>query len=330
MVPQEQNLQKICKMVPRELPPFRLMCHNEGHMLNAYHRSPNRPMPGGWIVVRSGPSASGACGKRASVLECGGPPPLWPAPNCKRTLRKPWGSFIFHSPFFILHLKIRGLKVIQGYSRLNFFSPAPRSPWDAINQQRSPYVPCGGSRRVKTRTGTARERAHLNTVLTFCGRSLAPWLQPGEKSAKWEKQPFLTAFLSTLAGTVSRCAPRELAAGDGRTASCAVATRFKLDASSWEQYDGAVIMTFFVHFMHGDITHCGLSMAAKWFVPLCLQPRRGLFVEKASDSDFPFPSTGRGIKGEGWLYPAHSYRAKASSINDVAMFKRRVSSATGS
>ena len=193
MVPQEQNLQKKCKMVPRELPPFRPMCHNEGHMLNAYHRSPNRPMPGGWIVVRSGPSASGACGKRASVLECGGPPPLWPAPNCKRTLRKPWGSFIFHSSFsifplkkpmavrkdpasdpvspsqtfeilknarhgknypvapaaktnaheythkmrqqlsvplkpvfhfsfFILHLKIGGFKVIQGYSRWNFFS----------------------------------------------------------------------------------------------------------------------------------------------------------------------------------------------------------------
>ena len=56
-----------------------------GCMLNAYDRAAGRPVTGGWIaLVRSGQSArglahaqtlrvSGACGERASVLECGGP-----------------------------------------------------------------------------------------------------------------------------------------------------------------------------------------------------------------------------------------------------------------
>ena len=56
-----------------------------GCMLNAYDRAAGRPVTGGWIaLVRSGQSARGlahaqtlrvrgACGERASVLECGGP-----------------------------------------------------------------------------------------------------------------------------------------------------------------------------------------------------------------------------------------------------------------
>ena len=88
-------------------------------MLNAYDRAAGRPVTGGWIALgRSGQSArglahaqtlrvSGACGERASVLECGGPPPLWPAPNCKRTHQKLWRPFIFHSSFSIFHFKNR-------------------------------------------------------------------------------------------------------------------------------------------------------------------------------------------------------------------------------
>ena len=82
-------------------------------MLNAYDRAAGRPVTGGWIaLVRSGQSARGlahaqtlrargACGERASVLECGGPPPLWLAPNCKRAPQKLWRFFILHFPFFI-------------------------------------------------------------------------------------------------------------------------------------------------------------------------------------------------------------------------------------
>ena len=115
-------------------------------MLNAYDRSAGRPVTGGWIaLVRSGQSArglahaqtlrvGGACGERASVLECGGPPPLWPAPNCKRTRQKLWRPFIFHSSFSIFHLKIGGFKVIQGCSKLNFFRPAEDSPKPSARQ----------------------------------------------------------------------------------------------------------------------------------------------------------------------------------------------------
>ena len=163
-----------------------------GYMLKAYDRAAGRPVTGGWIALgRSGQSARGlahaqtlrargACGERASVLECGGPPPLWLAPNCKRAPQKLRSFFILHFPFFLLknrrpsaktrcqtqsdpvrplkflkmlatakitrlpkplRLTARpqfmrlqtscsfitvfwGFKVIQGYSRLNFF-PAP-------------------------------------------------------------------------------------------------------------------------------------------------------------------------------------------------------------
>ena len=44
------------------------------------------------------------------------------------------------------------------------------------------------------------------------------------------------------------------------------------------------------------------------------EPRRGgLFVEKAPYLDFPLPSTGRGIKGEGWLYPTRASDQRRSS-----------------
>ena len=83
-------------------------------MLKAYDRAAGRPVTGGGIaLVRSGQSArglahaqtlraGGACGERASVLECGGPPPLWPAPNCKRT---PKTVAFLHFSFFIFHFK---------------------------------------------------------------------------------------------------------------------------------------------------------------------------------------------------------------------------------
>ena len=76
-----------------------------------------RPMTGGLpVLARSGHSARGlahsrtlrvreAYNERASVLECGGPPPLWPAPNCKRTLQKLWRPFILHSSFSIFPFK---------------------------------------------------------------------------------------------------------------------------------------------------------------------------------------------------------------------------------
>ena len=166
-------------------------------MLKAYDIKSGRPKPGGWIVwVRSGPSASGrahtptlgACGERASVLECvwpstalaysqlqpelrswGAHPPSGVAGRAARpaSLRadaaKTFGTFSCvrgfprgrgkpHAgrvrspshfevrvqtntpktvattpgafcPFFLFPSKIRPFKVIQGYSRLNFFCP---------------------------------------------------------------------------------------------------------------------------------------------------------------------------------------------------------------
>ena len=130
-------------------------------MLNAYDRTAGRPVTGGWIaLVRSGQSArglahaqtlrvSGACGARASVLECGGPPPLWPAPNCKRTPQKLWQPFIFHSSFSIFHLKIGGFKVIQGCSRLNFFSPCQGH----VRDQPTVFAPLSAERRSECEVG---------------------------------------------------------------------------------------------------------------------------------------------------------------------------------
>ena len=83
-------------------------------MLKAYDRAAGRPVTGGWIaLVRSGQSArglahaqtlrvSGACGERASVLECGGPPPLWPAPNCRPCQSVPVPIHA-HSNFMFIH-----------------------------------------------------------------------------------------------------------------------------------------------------------------------------------------------------------------------------------
>ena len=157
-------------------------------MLNAYDRAAGRPVTGGWIaLVRSGQSArglahartlraGGACGERASVLECGGPPPLWPAPNCKRTPQKLWRPFIFHSSFPIFHLKIGGFKVIQGYSRLNFFSPCQEP--SRLTPRRSPVAPVSQSDPVrplkfssasapaKWPGGPNREPSRLNPINT--------------------------------------------------------------------------------------------------------------------------------------------------------------------
>ena len=114
MVPQEQNLQKKCKMVPREHTSFPLLCYNNGDMLNAYNRSPGRRRQGARVEPASSRWLRASCPKPARrKYSC------WQRPGSALLSRgRPQGPFKLH-----VHstLFFRGFKVIQGYSRLNFF-----------------------------------------------------------------------------------------------------------------------------------------------------------------------------------------------------------------
>ena len=129
--------------------------------------------------------AGGACGERASVLECGGPPPLWLAPNCKRTHQKPWSFFIFHFPF-----------KNRGFDRLA--TPGPKRQMAGALQDASRRR---GVRRTRQRLGvrvalhrfgwrpTANEHTKNRGVSSFfifhlkIG-GLIVWPRPGQ-SARW-------------------------------------------------------------------------------------------------------------------------------------------------